>query len=107
MDEKKIKRSLILLVNWKEEILFMRIQKATLKKTIKYIFMEDKELEKHYKNREKTAITLLSKYIRSLKKKESKKASSVKNLSKQKRMIQLWLKIKKSKNDVNKTDSRN
>lgn len=49
---------------WKEVISYLKNKNVTTKEVLNFLFEEDSILAKKYKNREATAYTLLSKYVR-------------------------------------------
>ena len=64
LEEKKSKTNKKVFDNWKDEILLLRKNGATLDLIMEFIFTKDKELQSKYENRLDTARSLLSKFIR-------------------------------------------
>ena len=64
LEEKKSKTNKKVFDNWKDEILLLRKNGATLDLIMEFLFTKDKELKSKYEDRLDTARSLLSKFIR-------------------------------------------
>jgi len=64
LEEKKSKTNKKVFDNWKDEILLLRKNGATLDLIMEFLFTKDADLKDKYENRIDTARSLLSKFIR-------------------------------------------